>query len=328
MEQSWLKAVSDDILFADSQLSKFTQAAHSRNQKNFIELDHRHLKTTVERISRAAAEAAIDTMNAYRPETDLLRREAGKKRRHLPIRRLFHQAPNVLTAIRPCWTMSPLLVSEILPPDAGLFDVVIFDEASQIPPAEAIGSVARAPQTVIAGDDRQLPPTSFFQKQELAEDEDEDEDDEYSGMLPISDYESILDVAKTNPIREELLKWHYRSRDGRLIAFSNTNIYGDGLTAFPSVAVASPFLFHLVPFRPLPKRSTRSHPDEVARVVDMIIEHAQENPDESLGVITFGIQHANNIDDALRSRLREMDTQPFEKFLFRGVLGAFLRKEY
>ena len=315
VEQSWLKAVSDDILFADAQLSKFTQAAHSRNQKNFVELDHRHLKTTVERINRAAAEAAIETMNAHREETDLLRREAGKKRRHLPIRRLFHQVPNVLTAIRPCWTMSPLLVAEILPPDTGLFDVVIFDEASQIPPAEAIGSVARAPQTVIAGDDKQLPPTSFFEKQE-ADDlaEDEDEDDEYSGMLPISDYESILDVAKSNPIREELLKWHYRSRDGRLIAFSNTNIYGDGLTAFPSIAVASPFFFHLVPFRPLPIRSTRSHPDEVARVVDMIIEHAQENPDESLGVITFGIQHANNIDDALRSRLREMDTQPFEKF--------------
>ena len=317
MEQSWLKAVSDDILFADPQLSKFTQVAHSRNQKNFIELDHRHLETTVERINRAAAEAAIETMNAYRQETDLLRGQAGKKSRHLPIRQLFRRAPHVLTAIRPCWTMSPLLVAEILPPDTGLFDVVIFDEASQIPTAEAIGSLARAPQTVIAGDDRQLPPTSFFQKQEaydLADDEDEDEDDEYSGAVSIEDYESMLDVAKLNPIRQELLKWHYRSRDGRLIAFSNTNIYGDGLTAFPGVAVASPFYFHLVPFRPLPRKSTRSHPDEVTKVVDMIIEHAQKCPDESLGVITFGIPHANNIDDALRSRLREMDTQPFEKF--------------
>ena len=317
VEHSWLKAVSDDILFADPQLSKFTQDAHSRHREHFIELDHRHLETSAERIKRAAAEAAIETMNTYRQETDLLRLQAGRKRGHLSIRQLFRRAPNVLTAIRPCWTMSPLLVAEILPHDTGLFDVVIFDEASQIPPAEAIGSLARAPQTVIAGDDRQLPPTNVFQKQEaddLADDKDDDEEDEYSGAVPIEDYESMLDVAKSNPIRQDFLKWHYRSRDDRLIAFSNTYIYGDGLTTFPGVSVTSPFSFHLVPFRPIPKRSTRSHPDEVTKVVDMIIEHAQENPDESLGVITFGIQHANNIDDALRARLREMDTQPFEKF--------------
>ena len=317
VEQSWLKAVSDDIFLADPQLSKFTQAAHSRSQEGFVELDHRHLKTAAERINRAAAEAAIEAMNAHREETDLLRRQAALKRRHLPVRRLFRQAPNVLTAIRPCWTMSPLQVAEILPVDAGLFDVVIFDEASQIPPAEAIGSIARAPQTVIAGDDRQLPPTNFFQKQEAdgpVSDDNEDEDDQYSETALTDGIESILDVAKASPIQEEMLQWHYRSRDDRLIAFSNTNIYGEALTAFPGTTVASPLSFHLVPFRPLPKRSTRSHPDEVHKVVDMIIEHARKRPDESLGVITFGSPHADNIEEALRSRLREMDVQPLEKF--------------
>ena len=148
-------------------------------------------------------------MNAHREETDLLRRQAALKRRHLPVRRLFRQAPNVLTLSDPCWTMSPLQVAEILPVDAGLFDVVIFDEASQIPPAEAIGSIARAPQTVIAGDDRQLPPTNFFQKQEADgpdSDDDDDEDDQYSETALTDGIESILDVAKAIPIREEMLQ--------------------------------------------------------------------------------------------------------------------------
>ena len=170
---------------------------------------------------------------------------------------------------------------------------------------------------MIAGDDRQLPATNFFQKQEADDpdsDDDEDEDDQYSKTALTDGIESILKVATATPIRQEMLRWHYRSRDDRLIAFSNTNIYGETLTAFPGTTVASPLSFHLVPFRPLPRKSTRSHPDEVDKVVDMIIEHARESPDESLGVITFGSPHADNIEEALRSRLREMDVQPLEKF--------------
>ena len=132
----------------------------------------------------------------------------------------------MLTAIRPCWAMSPLLVAELIPADSDLFDVVIFDEASQIPPAEAIGVLARAPQAVIAGDDRQLPPTSFFASR-IPDDDEEEEDNQDTALT--SDIESILDVAKASPIPEQLLRWHYRSRDGRLIAFSNAHIYQGAL---------------------------------------------------------------------------------------------------
>ena len=154
----------------------------------------------------------------------------------------------MLTAIRPCWTMSPLLVAERIPPNMDLFDVVIFDEASQIPPAEAVGSLGRAPQAVIAGDDCQLPPTPFFGKQATDEDEEEDNDDPSTALT--DDIESILDVAKAGPIREEMLRWHYRSRDARLIAFSNANIYGEALTTFPGASLEGPLAHHLVPFRP------------------------------------------------------------------------------
>ena len=208
VEHSWLRAVADDILLRDPQLSSFTQAAHSRNQANFVRMDRQHLTTSAQRIKRAAAEAAVTSMNAHRQETYLLQAEAGKSRRHLPVRRLLRQAPNVLTAIRPCWTMSPLMVAELLPPDSSLFDVVIFDEASQIPPAEAIGSLARAPQAVIAGDELQLPPTTFFQKELEDEEVDaEEDDDDVVPAMPIEHFDSLLNVAQSDiAIRKEQLK--------------------------------------------------------------------------------------------------------------------------
>ena len=321
VEYCWLRAVWDDLTFNDPGLAGFTGDAHNRRQQEFIDLDRQHLEITPQRIRRAAAEAATAAMNDHPAETSLLRAEAAKQRRHLPIRRLFNQAQHVITAVRPCWAMSPLLVAEMIPAEAELFDVVIFDEASQIPPAEAIGSLARAPQVVIAGDDRQLPPTSFFSAQ--VENDDEDEDD-VDGALT-SDIESILDVAKAGLIREEMLRWHYRSRDGRLIAFSNANIYGNGLTAFPGISLTAPIGHHLVSFRPLPQQ-TPSNPDEVEQVVDMVIDHARQRPHESLGVIAFGIRHANNIDDALRARLRELADPPIEEFFAENAEERFFVK--
>ena len=323
IEQSWLKAVWEDVVFGDPRLAGFTEAVHNRRQKEFIELDHQHIKITPGRIKRAAAEAAIEVMNAHPEETNLVNREAAKRARHLPIRRLFQQAPHVLTAIRPCWAMSPLLVAELIPADSDLFDVVIFDEASQIPPAEAIGVLARAPRAVIAGDDRQLPPTSFFARH--IPDDDEEEDDNQD-MALTSDIESILDVAKASPIPEQMLQWHYRSRDGRLIAFSNEHIYQGALTAFPGTVLKGPVTHHLVPFRSHTERSTRSNPDEVEKVVDMVVDHARRRPGESLGVITFGIHHADNIDNALRLRLRDLGEHALDDFFSEEARERFFTK--
>lgn len=323
-EYAWLQAIWDDRLFGDSNLAAFTSGAHDNRGKAFADRDRRHLEITPQRIMRAAAEAAIQVMSEHPIETDLVRKQAARKRRHLPIRRLFAQAPHVLTTIRPCWTMSPLLVAEMIPANMDLFDVVIFDEASQIPPAEAVGSLARAPQAVIAGDDRQLPPTSFFAKQVIDEDQ-EDEDDDPNTALT-DDIESILDVVKAGPIREEMLRWHYRSRDARLIAFSNANLYGEALTTFPGAHLEGPIAHHLVPFRSLPQRSTRSHPDEVEKVVDLIIDHARENPDESLGGIAFGLHHADNIDEALRKRLRDLADRSLDDFFSEDAEERFFVK--
>ncbi len=310
VEFAWLGRVLDDLEFDDQWLSTFDGEGHSRHRDEFAEADRLHLESTPQRVHRLTAEAIITTMNLHQEETALVRKEAAKKRRHLSVRQLFARAPHVLSALRPCWTMSPVLAAEMIPLDRQLFDVVIFDEASQIPPAEAIGSLARASQAVIAGDSRQLPPTSFFGR-DSAGDDPEDEEDE---VALVGDIESLLDAADAL-LRDKMLQWHYRSRDDRLIAFSNSYIYGGSLTAFPGAVVDSPISHCLVPFRPITGvTGTRSNPDEVETVVDLVLEHARETPDETLGVIAFGQHHADNIENTLMRRLGELDDSSLDEF--------------
>lgn len=312
---AWLQGVWTELNLQEPRLAGFVGEAHNRSRDRFARLDAQHLRQNPERIIRVAAEQAIAAMNEYPQQTALVRREAAKKSKHLSVRQLVHQAPEVLCSLRPCWMMSPLQVAEMIPADTELFDVVIFDEASQIPPAEAIGTLARAKQAVVAGDDRQLPPTNFFRSQD-ADDDDDDSDDAAQDLAPalIANIESILDVVKALPIREQMLKWHYRSRDGRLIAFSNNHIYGEALTAFPGTVQESPLTFHQLDLPPTLGRSTKSHPGEVEKVVDLILEHARTHPGESLGVIAFGSDHANNIEEGLRRRLSAENDWSLDEF--------------
>ena len=312
VEYAWLQAVWDDMQVEDRRLAGFTGDVQNRVVTEFASHYRQHLQVAPERISRIVAEQAIATMNEHQDETTLINREAAKKRRHLTVRRLLGRVPNVLTALKPCWTMSPLQVAELVPPDAKLFDVVIFDEASQIPPAEAIGSLVRAPQAIIAGDDRQLPPTSFFTSQDYDLDEDDDGDDDGASLTV--DLESILDVAKAVSIHQKMLQWHYRSRDSRLIGFSNVHIYQSSLTAFPGTAQESPIVFHPLDLPPQISSSTVSHPGEVEKVINLVLEHARDYPKQSLGVIAFGSKHADNLENALRTRLRDVNDSQLSRF--------------
>ena len=310
VENAWLQRVLDDLEFENARIAAFDSSTHSRRRDEFAEADQEHRDSTPQRVRRLAAEAIIATMNSYPEETTLVRREAAKKSRHLSIRQLLARAPHVLTTLRPCWTMSPILAAEIIPGDLQLFDVVIFDEASQIPPAEAIGSLARAPQAVIAGDSHQLPPTSFFGRGP-GEDSDDDDDDDFSLTEGI---ESLLDATGAL-LRDKMLQWHYRSHDQRLIAFSNKHIYGGSLTTFPGAIVSTPVTHCLIPFRPITGvSSTRSNPDEVEKVVEIVLEHARKTPHETLGVIAFGQRHADNIDNALNRRLSETSDPSLDEF--------------
>jgi very-short-patch-repair endonuclease len=195
--------------------------------------------------------------------------------------------------------MSPLLVSQLLPATQ-LFDVVVFDEASQVTPADAMPAILRGRQVVIAGDDRQLPPTAFFASENTTE---EDE-----GELPgaiiggTDDMESILD-AITPLLSFRTLQWHYRSQDERLIAFSNAHIYDRQLTTFPGVGDDEVVRHVQAPWSP--QAETNSPSPEVELVVDLVFKHAETRSDESLGVIAMGIKHANRIEEACIRRLRD-----------------------
>ena len=310
VEYAWLGRVLDDLEFEDRRIAAFDSSTHSRHRDEFVEIDRQHRDFTPQRVRRLTAEAIIAAMNNHSEEAILVRKEAAKKRRHLSVRQLWGKAPHVLSTLRPCWTMSPILAAEMIPLGLQLFDVVIFDEASQIPPAEAIGSLARAPQTVIAGDSHQLPPTSFFGRGPGDDDEDDDEGD----LSLTRDIESLLDVASAL-LRDKMLRWHYRSRDDRLIAFSNNHIYGGSLTAFPGAIVSTPVTHYLIPYRPIiGVRGTRSNPDEVEKVVELVLKHARESPHETLGVIAFGQHHADNIDNALVRHLSEIHDPSLDDF--------------
>ena len=334
LEWAWLQALLRNLQFQDSELANFSPASLLQAREQFMIHDKQHLDITPKRIRRAVAVAATEAMNSLPNERQIIQREAGKQRRHLSPRSAFQGAASeALIALQPAWMISPLMVSEMLPTSQQLFDVVIFDEASQIPPEEAIGSLARAKQVVVAGDNRQLPPTDFFREAHVDDTfSDPDEGDE-DDSLPATDttaFESILDVLSNDPpLRKQMLTWHYRSRDSRLIAFSNEHIYEGALTTFPGTRKEGPFTHHLVPHRPLTgvnRRSNRSHPDEVDKVIELVLEHARTRPKESLGVIAFGQYHADKIQEALDNQRGTLSDPTAEAYLERQGPEPFFIK--
>lgn len=317
LRKSWLTAVERAICMKDLRVNGFDGDRQLATLKNFRECDRNHLMTTAQRVSRAVAESAVAARNANPGQDTLLAAQSKKKRGHLSMRELFRQAPDVLTSMRPCWAMSPLVVAQLLPAQP-VFDVVIFDEASQVRPADAIPALLRASQAVIAGDDKQLPPTTSFIGRNDEEEEAEESDGEDDGpdVKVTNGFESILDVGLVvlGESNESKLVWHYRSRDDRLIAFANRNTYKSTLTTFPGTLIEPPIGHVLVPNPTGSTVDTRSSPAEVDRVVQLALEHAAQRPEESLGIIAMGQYHASRIESALSQRLRESGSSELHAF--------------
>jgi very-short-patch-repair endonuclease len=304
LEHVWLSSILDAVSVTDPRIGAFDGQAHLRTVTEFKAADRAHITSTVQRVRRAVAENATRIRDAYQAESDVIEHQARLKRGHLPVRQLFQAAPHVLGALKPCWAMSPLVVSQLLPA-VQCFDIVVFDEASQVTPADAVGALMRAGRAIVAGDPHQLPPTSFFTTSGGGEDDEDAEVQALAAMAGTRGMESILDVMGSllpPPIGTRTLNWHYRSEDERLIAFSNAqpNLYDWALTTFPGVAGAECLAHVLVPFRPGRVGQEDSVSDEVTKVVELVTDHAHTRPDTSLGVIAMGIKHANRIQEALR----------------------------
>jgi hypothetical protein len=212
-DYAWLNSAIDELAAQNPAVRGFVGTAHTEYVEDFKRLDRDRLKAATARVTRLHAEAAIAAMNAHPEQETLIKQEAAKSRKHKPLRVLFRDACDVMTAVCPCWMASPLSVSQLIDRSAR-FDYVIFDEASQVLPEDAIPAIMRGKFVVVAGDNKQLPPTGFFS----AGIEDEGEIEAVDG------YESLLDMML--PFAKSFhLNWHYRSRDEALIAFSNHHIY-------------------------------------------------------------------------------------------------------
>ncbi|RJQ90617.1 AAA domain-containing protein [Amycolatopsis panacis] len=293
-ERVWLESIEDELRLTVPALREFMADEQTRALADFRESDRVHLRLSAARVRRQVARQAMEARDSFPAQAQVLKRQASLRSRHLPIRKLVEQASDVLLAVRPCWAMSPLVVSRMLPAER-LFDLVVFDEASQIRPHDAITSIMRGHRLVVAGDERQLPPSNFFDKVLVEEESGEDAAD----TAELSDYESVLTALRPVIPNSQMLRWHYRSADERLIAFSNREIYGDRLVTFPGAHQDSPVTLEVVHGEASPGQHG-SAPAEVARVVELVLEHARSRPAESLGVITPGVNHQARIERALR----------------------------
>ena len=208
----------------------------------------------------------------------------------ISIRKLFNETPNLLRRLCPCMLMSPISVAQYIDPSFPKFDLVIFDEASQIPTCEAVGTIARGENVVIVGDPKQLPPTSFFASNRIDEDNIENED-----------LESLLDDCLAVSMPQEYLKWHYRSRHESLIAYSNMQYYDNKLYTFPSPndLVSQVSLVHIDGY--YDKGRTKQNKAEAVAVVNEIIRRLKDDSlkNDSIGVVTFSSVQQNLIDDLL-----------------------------
>lgn len=226
-------------------------------------------------------------------EIGLLNRNISNGGRGLSLRDLFDQIPKLMPRLCPCMLMSPMSVAQYLDLSQEKFDLVVFDEASQMPTCEAVGAIARGKALVVVGDPKQMPPTSFFTSSNVDEDE-----------ADIDDLESILEDCRTLEIPSLQLNWHYRSRHESLIAFSNNEYYDGKLITFPSVDDKQT----KVKFVPVEgvydkggRRSNRAEAEAIVKEVERRL--TSDSNTQSIGIIAFSVVQQNLIEDLLQEML-------------------------
>ncbi len=298
----------DRIVTEDPILREFIVTRQEDSIARFQAADAR-VGEIAKKIVRARLGGSIPSPTTFGtdPEWGTLARELVKKTRHMPLRKLFAQIPTALTRLTPCVMMSPLSIAQYLPADAPPFDVVLFDEASQIPVWDAIGVIARGKQMVVVGDPQQLPPTSFGER---GVDDVEDGTD-------VTDQESILDECLAANIPSRRLDWHYRSRHESLIAFSNHAYYTGKLVTFPSPVTEDRAVRYVHVPGGIYERGTGRVNREEARSVTADVVRRLKEPDfvtdrRSIGIVTFNGEQQRLIENMLdQERRQHPELEPF-----------------
>ncbi len=286
ISRSEVLAAFEGMLF-DEKTSAYRKLAEEFKQLTRKELYAR----LAARVPRMADN--VSTGNAS--EIGLLNRNISNGGRGLSLRDLFDQLPTLLSRLCPCMLMSPMSVAQYIDLSSDKFDLVIFDEASQMPTSESIGAIARGKALIVVGDPKQMPPTSFFSSINV------DAEEAY-----IDDMESILEDCRTLDMPSLQLSWHYRSRHESLIAFSNNEYYEGSLITFPS-ADDKATKVHFVPVKGgyYDKGGRRCNQVEAEAIVDEIACRLRSKSlnRHSIGVIAFSVMQQGMIEDLLQERL-------------------------
>ena len=276
----------------DNTLKNFRSSSHERLIGMFIDYDHKRIEINRINLISELTDRRKESLSKYPAASMIIKTENAKKRLQKPLKTLFSELWDVLPALKPCVMMSPNNVSAFLDSNH-LFDLIIFDEASQLTPPDAVGSLIRGKQAIISGDTEQLPPPAFFENINVSR-----YDDDYVVLDNILDQFDAIGLVKIP------LKWHYRSVDDRLIAFSNANFYGNSLETFPSAYINSPDTgIEFVKIDGTYGRGkSRTNKIEASNVVRIIKEELLIT--KSIGVVTLSDAQRSAIEDTLSAYAR------------------------
>ena len=285
------------------ELATFDGAAQLRLLDEFREADTARI--TLARAEAAAAHSARLAEARKAPGMDVLRGEMERKRGFMPVRELLARAAPAIQLAKPVFMMSPLAIAQFLKPGAIEFDMLVMDEASQVEPVDALGGIARVKQVVVVGDDRQMPPTRFFQRM-TGDDDETDPQAAEDAVVAAGDVESILGLCNARGVPSAMLRWHYRSRHESLIATSNREFYENRLLLLPSPRPRGPDLgLSLVRVEgTFDTGGTGTNRQEAQAVAEAVMAHAKATPGDSLGVAAFSIRQRDAILDALETLRR------------------------
>ena len=315
-QKALLQALISNAIDESGALNKFSGAVFNKKIEQYKRMDQEWTTLSQQEIyCRLASKVPNFTREAaHSSELGILQRAIKSGGRGTSIRKLFDQIPNLLSRLCPCMLMSPISAAQYLDPKREPFDIVVFDEASQLPTCKAVGVLARGKDAVIVGDPKQMPPTSFFSGNTVDEDN-----------LEVEDLESILDDCLALNMPQSHLLWHYRSRHESLIAFSNSQFYENKLFTFPSVNDRVSKVT-LVPVDGVFDRGkTRTNKAEALAVVEEIKRRCKDPvlSKQSLGVVTFNISQQHLIDDLLTEACTK-DTA-LEKWAFGSEEPLFIK---
>lgn len=318
-KREFYRSYAEKLILSDPVLHSFTRISQDKTVEVFIDKDKTCLQVNKAKIKASLSDKRPNlSYVAPGSEVSVLLHEGAKKRMQKSVRRLLLEAGETIQLLKPCFLMSPLSVSTFLVGGRIDFDVVVFDEASQIFPQDAIGAIYRGKQIVVVGDSKQMPPSNFFMNTVTGAIEEDFADEE------VSDYESILDICSAC-FTQKCLKWHYRSKHESLIAFSNRHFYESSLISFPSVSKKRVGLgVDYYYAGGIYEQSARVNRKEAEMVADLVFEHFDKNPHLSLGVVAFNMSQQNYIEKVINAR--RIENPAYEKFFNESAKEYFFVK--